>query len=201
MQHMMTHSDARQCQHCSLNFPNAANLKQHKKIHHERNIKRKGPSSIDGRHCEKCPAVFKTVHCLKVHDSMMHSLDPSSKKVYPCNICPAFYATFQELQNHAKNECSSLFQCDVCGINYSNKSALFKHMQVHQPYDSYTMKQLQCEHCFLQFTDTVSWQDHLLTNHSYHSYSKGTTFPCRHCSAIFGKESQWMRHEMTHLGS
>ena len=119
-----------------------------------------------------------------------------------CNYCTNTYACTEEYLIHMKdcekkshfqltkrNICKKCYKCEVCNKEFTYKSYLKRHINVHT-----SEKPYKCNHCDKEFTHKST-----LTNHNrVHSGAK--PFKCNQSEKEFTKKSKLTSHIRVHTG-
>ena len=83
------------CPRCERKFMHKSSLSRHKKVCN--GVPKRVPGV--GFTCPECEKVFSRKNNMEMHLAMAHSDD----KVYECGLCPAFFSSRQDVENHRQN--------------------------------------------------------------------------------------------------
>ena len=126
--------------------------------------------------CDFCKKEFVSVLSLNQHIRGTHK--PKGK--YECFICDKIYSYERGLLSHNKlvhiDETYKTYECNYCGIKYSDKYNLKKHIL-----NMHGNSNFKCEKCARKFNSKDYLKKHLNT---VHALSK-TRYQCEYCSKSF----------------
>jgi uncharacterized Zn-finger protein len=137
------------CPICLKSFSHSGILSRHKeKIHR----------NLEGNKffCNDCKKTFSGVVPLKNHIAIYHS---NAEPDLPCPMsgCSRLFITSQQLQNHVKTHEGKREICPECGLFYSDKRALDKHIKrIHLK-----IKDFCCDLCEYRGTFKNNIADHV----------------------------------------
>lgn len=137
----------------------------------------------DGRYkCLTCDNTFKTKDILR-----RHSVRHTKGKNFKCLMCPRefFFQRDLNFHNQKSHNSSEKFLCEFCNHEYSSKSALTKHLLIHED-----IRQFECKECGKKFRTKFTLNNHELT----HTQIK--PFECKvdGCSQKFTQKNILIRH-------
>lgn len=196
----LTNSSAVSCDICGRDFAKLSDLRQHLKIHMERDecevchkkfrLLSKHIQEVHTNdrpfECKSCKTAFKTKgnlkNHLKVHD------EPSD-----CPVCHKMFPNLERHLKYHKRAKPDSFECSICKKILSTKCALQEHVQrVHEKMP--LGKIYTCQQCNLNFI-----RNRDLRRHSYIHYA-GNIFHCKFpdCNEMFKIASRLKSHMMIH---
>ena len=158
--------DVPQCRVCNQCFNHKSQLEEHIEIKHEGKIPK----------CEICVKDFSTRHSLDQHVNIYHN---GNNICFKCKLCNKVYKgknSKYSLEDHIKTIHEKIkHKCKLCCQEYSNKSALRRHVSVrHEGKRAY-----KCDNCNKQFGYHHSLKNHFETTHN------DLKLECSMCNSIF----------------
>ncbi|EFP03143.1 hypothetical protein CRE_28119 [Caenorhabditis remanei] len=181
--------------------------------------KKKGPNRARKFQCEDCPKAFVRPSELARH-SMIHirahaAKLPISEAAPPipkwkCAICAKEYSHKTGLMEHNKTAHGKVKQtvCQICGLCFTKKSNLTRHMLTIHPLDqdSSDKNKFQCADCPTVFNTRASLTRHKRVCHNKASYIKPNKVVsiyernfCKTCKREFRDEKMLEKHKRNHL--
>ncbi|XP_057661583.1 zinc finger protein 135-like isoform X31 [Diorhabda carinulata] len=186
--HIRDHEGIRkyQCPLCERQFPTLKIAYEHQYIHEN-----KKPFE-----CDICGKTFSTSASAKNHRSKIHYeiITGRKQEKFDCSLCNKHYSNHAGLSHHNfrhhKEFCKSMpALCEICGMNFSSKAQLNKHMPTHT-----ADKPHPCELCSKSFSRPFDLKQH----RSVHTGEKRYT--CRYCEKRFAHSSSFNYHLKLHTG-
>ncbi|XP_068132191.1 zinc finger protein 572-like isoform X1 [Hyperolius riggenbachi] len=117
----------------------------------------------------------------------LHSL---SEKLYECTVCGKNFTKKSHLQSHRRVHSGIRpFACLDCGKRFTSNSTLVDHQRIHTG-----EKPFVCSECGRCFTKNSNLIDHQRT----HTGEK--PFACTACGKCFARSSNLVEHQKTHTG-
>ncbi|XP_037302125.1 zinc finger protein 2 homolog isoform X1 [Manduca sexta] len=209
------HPSKVQCNQCNHVFPNAWELKCHKRNKHEEthqgpfkchhcDKKYAGKNSLrnhvrtnhrlipvlkDIAYCKTCKKQFKDKTSLVIHmrNNSKHVTDDGKK--YTCDLCGAKFVTKTGIQSHVEmKHLPCTYQCDQCNKIVSCSRALRKHMKDHSEKPKELKQTKLCQICGKGFKHTPSLISHLNT------HTGERPLQCTRCPATFAYKASLYTH-------
>ena len=153
---------SRTCHHCGKIMSTKGHLKRHIRNIHEQNIEESVLNKIKVQHlCTLCGKMLSSEGCLFRHKKNIH--EGVERKKIECPECGKSY-TKDNFNNHIDYAHNiNPVQCDTCGKEMKNKSALRNHMlKVHPATDN-----IECSECGKDFPNKIRLYHHTYSVHSY----------------------------------
>lgn len=143
---------------------------------------------VNGQYrCSICGCFYKNRDSLSRH-LVRHKATSKLK----CPYCPRQFYFNRDLNFHMKHhiEPTAEYRCEICSKNYSSKSALKKHADLHT-----NSKKFKCtfDGCSMAFARKFTLENHLRTHDDVRP------FKCSRCNASFIQKNILQRHlKITH---
>ncbi|EAT38967.1 AAEL009187-PA [Aedes aegypti] len=130
--------------------------------------------------CTICGSVLKNKYSLDNH-TRRHMGRPN----FACEYCPSTFYTSQEHKLHLSlvHIASKTAKCDLCGLEFKNKTCLKRHLKSHSDVRTY-----QCPFCEKAFKTNMHLHRHKETIHMK------IRFKCTHCDASYGRKDKLRMH-------
>ena len=145
--HKEVHHKSRQyftCKFCNKIFSRNIDLFKHEKVHTNPLFS-----------CEICQQDFAYERDLSRHKKGHEEHD-----FYPCEFCGKLFVNKSHLKGHlVKHTKDKDYKCDICDKYYYSKDSLVKHQKVCRR----SSKECFCKTCDKQFTSSVYFARHLLS--------------------------------------
>ena len=178
MAHAMTHTPPFMCEECQKEFTTMGGLVEHKKQKHV-DISKQDDEREELK-CKQCDVEFTTNAKLISHVKLKHDEDQ-----YPCTRCKKWFKSLPELDSHIADvhdgtEITTVYKCDVCGINGSSLSQL----QHHKEQKHRHIGDFKCQWCGMKANSEIQLITH--AERCYHDQDFGLKFEtikkkeCRH---------------------
>ncbi|XP_052809754.1 zinc finger protein 345-like isoform X1 [Mya arenaria] len=119
--HQPTHTGEQkyECDICGMAFSFNANRNRHRKTHEENRCYR----------CDVCGHGFRNKSTLRTH-MWIHTREV---KKFKCHLCIASFPVQHHLNVHMRlHTPSHKYACELCGVRYTNKTALMTHNLMHE---------------------------------------------------------------------
>ncbi|XP_055382293.1 zinc finger protein 260-like [Condylostylus longicornis] len=181
--HLLVHqSNELKCEFCNKVCQSSIILKNHIRTH-------TGERPFI---CQLCPAAFSLKHNLDLHFIYKHT----DERPFECRYdggCGKTFKTDQLRNYHERRHTGEILgKCEICGIEYRNKSAFRKHMKLRHM--SYNERPYQCEYCDKKFVEHGRLKEHVRT----HTGEK--PLQCDICFKGFARYSVLREHKKLHTG-
>lgn len=138
--HAQTHKII--CKFCDRVFQQVIDLKQHFQIHRDK------IAFI----CDTCGKMLSRKDVLEKHMNMH-----TKKKQYPCSICEKILFNPASYRCHLTSHSNEVFCCEICGIQCTYKSNLYRHLKTHVA----EKEPFVCKICNKAFTRNDNLKVHL----------------------------------------
>lgn len=178
LRHRMTHSEERPhgCQVCGRRFKLAGTLRQHEKIHTDRER-----SYL----CDICCKMFLTSKQLQIH-LRTHS----EEKPFQCGECSKGFTTKGSLTIHMRVHTGETpYRCPDCGWSFKRKPNLMNHLRVHSGQKPFT-----CGICGKACARKSYLTVHMRTHNGERPYE------CTLCNKSFTQSHCLKSHMKSHKG-
>ncbi|XP_013391726.1 zinc finger protein 84 [Lingula anatina] len=167
------------CEECSKQFKTNHNLRQHRRLVHNK----------DKKQCPKCLDLFSTVELENHRQSCM-----AESKGWVCSVCKMTLHSWSALrkhkQSHSKDEKDAALSCNECQQVFANVRNLRMHVEnIHQK-----LKRFKCESCDKQFYLQKDYKMHM----KRHQGEKNHT--CSDCTKQFYTFQELKQHRLVHTG-
>lgn len=180
------------CSNCDASFARAKALEAHLKLHED-------PIII--WECDSCDQTFSSHELLYKHNNTKHH-DTSKVKMkdddynnsvkHTCLECQKNFATKQKLYRHLWIHRKRQYDCEVCGMNFSDQLNLDSHRLKLHPADS----QFVCQECGKSFVSRQGLWEH----GRVHGGGNAGLLWCHECNKSFASRQGYLIHTRTHTG-
>ncbi|VDP64079.1 unnamed protein product [Schistosoma curassoni] len=169
------------CSKCPRRFISSLGLKRHVNLRH-RCVK-------SNNICPICQTLFLNLSALKRHMDIH-----SSERLFSCYICHKRFQFLHSCHSHSLNHQSSFPVsgniCNICNKNFTKKSDLRYHLNVHSGIRPY-----ECDKCHRRFMKHSQ-----LRQHKFKALMKHALF-CHLCGFGFSSRSSLRLHVRLHTGT
>ncbi|XP_063629096.1 zinc finger protein ZFP2-like [Cydia splendana] len=160
-----------QCPHCPNTYRDRQALSEHDREAH------KPQTPVELRYCVACDVTLKTPYYLEVHFRNYHSGIP--RKTFPCPQCGKVLFKKSNLKAHQRLFHGGVtnHRCDICGKYMCSRSALRRHLDMHNNIKRPSTH--PCTICGRKFQGTHHLQRHMYTHTGERPYK------CTECESAF----------------
>lgn len=186
--HFPTHSEATfECKICKMTFPSGSKLQEHELCH---------VTSATEFECRECGQgflgsdAFRQHSCFPLQHRILQKTNPSPKESL------LTYQAGEEEDVDVTGE--DMFNCALCSMQFTSKSALLEHQNKHQ-----IEKPFKCKLCGKSFALRRYLKEHerrhrLKLNTQNVGQLPERIFSCTHCHSTFNTEQDLSAHMMVH---
>ncbi|KAL1378773.1 hypothetical protein pipiens_015359 [Culex pipiens pipiens] len=190
LQHMLIHSDKRQCPytccHCEKRFRYISQLHTHKLKHHQ--------AVMNDYLCFVCQSRFTSIADYESHMRELHVHHESYE--YSCRLCPEIPQTDQELESHITTAHASAkypyFKCSSCPSKFHTKNQLFQHRKIDHG-------RFVCDRCGSCYSSKMGLQQHIDGKHLGKQWPRSkvaqTPCKCQECGLVCSNVANMRRHQ------
>uniref|UniRef100_A0A8C7P508 C2H2-type domain-containing protein n=1 Tax=Oncorhynchus mykiss TaxID=8022 RepID=A0A8C7P508_ONCMY len=169
------------CNQCTMSFPDAGSLKDHKQTHKTG----RGLSSGSGPpySCTQCGKTFTQACNLKVHQRVHQA-----EGLHLCSHCSKGFTSFSDLKRHKCSQTTDKpYCCSICGNKFSRLWNLKLHQRIHTQ-----EKPHRCTMCDKSFTRVDILKVHQRTHTGERPYC------CAVCGLCFKRLAHLKLHQHKH---
>lgn len=191
---VVKHKGPWKCQICHIETGTRAQLKQHRKDHHNEQVISYMRVAYDGEkkvfNCKKCKFFSSDVN-----DSVQHSKKHMIRKI-SCNLCAYKTMSMASLNRHKAqlHGIKIAHNCPQCSFTCQSIRELNKHKKTHELSIPQLAPLLLCTKC----TFSTSSQQLMASHMNCHN---GVSFTCDLCNYMVYDESELILHKKFHLQS
>ncbi|XP_057661586.1 zinc finger protein 383-like isoform X34 [Diorhabda carinulata] len=175
------------CPICEKPFKALKDAYEHKLTH----------ENIETFNCNLCSRRFLSLSLLNNHTSFDDCTNVGNNKTdkFNCKLCNKQYRNASGISYHNFRKHKHLIDtdififCEICGVDFPNKSKLERHLNTHSAQKSFT-----CELCSKSFTQASSLNRHMYTHTGEKRYT------CNYCGKKFRFHSAYDYHTKVHKG-
>ena len=175
--HKMKHVTLRpfECPTCLKKFKFKAGLKGHIKTQHS--------DDAPTFSCEMCDFTTKQEHYLQVHFTRKHT----EEFKYRCSNCGKRFKVEVDYKAHMSNHETGPQVCDICGVSYPNKAALYSHKNYKHTEKN---KPFECHICKKRLRTDKNLENHMQQHNQ--------TYVCEECGMKFARQHSLSKHRKVH---
>ncbi|XP_057661587.1 zinc finger protein ZFMSA12A-like isoform X35 [Diorhabda carinulata] len=161
---------------------------------HEHRLKHENKKSFE---CDLCQKQYYSSYLLKEHKKEEHYetlADQKEEQLY-CKLCDKHYRnrsgmSYHNFRHHRNSTSRAPVLCEICGLDFPNRSKLKSHMNKHTVEKPFT-----CEYCSKTFTHSSTLNVHKSVKHT------GTKrYTCSFCGKQFPFHAAYNYHLKLHTG-
>ena len=168
---MTPSEDSLECAICHQNFAQKLSLETHFSLHLQNFI---NENKSNMKHND--------------HKETEQSINISSEKLYPCEICEKTFASYDSLKVHGRfHSGEKPYSCSYCDKKFTTSGNLNGHKRIHTG-----EKPHFCKVCGRTFSELSNMKRHALLHTDQKSYS------CLNCGKTFTQMCNLERHQMIH---
>lgn len=189
-----------ECPFCPEEFSLLDSVEKHMRGHRHSDLPLAGDNlyQADDEPYQACEEEPQTEFVPKRDQLPRHTPRRTTKNLYDCPTCPAFFNTTEQLSRHV---CCSFpqpkkrrFRCEHCPQSFSDRKSLHRHALKHTGEYPYF-----CVHCNARFAQRKDLASHAKELHCSGSRTAADRpFKCKQCPKSFARQYKLVIHTRSH---